>query len=155
MMWWGWLLIALAAVGSLALVAVTVVLAFVLRWWIWRRHQDRAAEMVEAESVAPGQEPVVKPIPLPTREEEALPLDDLKRIEGIGPKISTVLQEAGIRTFAQLAEIDMSRLEQIIKEGGIRIAYPRTWPEQARLAAAGEWAELEALQGDLKGGRRT
>ena len=155
MMWWGWLLIALAAVGSLALVAVTVVLAFVLRWWIWRRHQDRAAEMVEAESVAPDQRPVVELAPLPTREVEVLPPDDLKRIEGIGPKISAVLQGAGIRTFAQLSEVDMGRLEKIIKEGGIRIAYPRTWPDQARLAAAGEWAKLEALQDSLKGGRRT
>ena len=31
---------------------------------------------------------------------------------------------------------------------------PSTWPEQASLAAAGEWDALQALQDELKGGRR-
>jgi hypothetical protein len=37
---------------------------------------------------------------------------------------------------------------------GITIADPSTWPEQAGLAAAGRWSELEVLQEELKGGRR-
>jgi hypothetical protein len=30
-----------------------------------------------------------------------------------------------------------------------------TWPEQAKLAASGEWEALEKLQDELKGGKRT
>ena len=80
--------------------------------------------------------------------------DNLKRIEGIGPKISSVLQGAGITTFTQLAAVDVGQLRQILREAGVRIANPTTWPEQAGLAAAGQWDGLEALQATLKGGRR-
>jgi predicted flap endonuclease-1-like 5' DNA nuclease len=90
----------------------------------------------------------------PPRAAEALAPDDLQRIEGIGPKISGLLQAAGITTFAQLTASDVGRLEQIVREAGITIADPTTWPEQARLAAAGRWDELEVLQEELKGGRR-
>jgi predicted flap endonuclease-1-like 5' DNA nuclease len=83
--------------------------------------------------------------------------DDLKRLEGIGPKISQMLQENGILTFAQLADTSLERLEAILRAGGPRyqLADPSTWPEQARLAADGAWEELQALQGRLSGGRRT
>ena len=81
--------------------------------------------------------------------------DNLKRIEGIGPKISSVLQDADVLTFAQLAETDMSKLNQILTDAGLSaLANPSTWPEQAKLAAAGKWNELNALQDELKGGRR-
>ncbi len=81
--------------------------------------------------------------------------DDLKRIEGIGPKIEQILHEAGIKTYAQLAATSVSELERIVRqEAGIRVAYPDTWPEQAKLAAAGDWTGLEKLQDELKGGRR-
>jgi predicted flap endonuclease-1-like 5' DNA nuclease len=80
--------------------------------------------------------------------------DNLKRIEGIGPKTSQVLQDAGIMTFAQLAAADVSRLEQILKDAGMTLADPGTWPEQASLAAAGNWQALDALQDELAGGRR-
>jgi predicted flap endonuclease-1-like 5' DNA nuclease len=80
--------------------------------------------------------------------------DDLQRIEGIGPKISAVLQTAGIATFAQLAATDVSRLQQVLVEKRWTFADPATWPEQAGLAAAGDWQALEVLQGELKAGRR-
>jgi predicted flap endonuclease-1-like 5' DNA nuclease len=92
----------------------------------------------------------------PVVEEPSEP-DDLKRIEGIGPKIASVLQAAGIETFAQLAATEVSRIEQILEEESPRLrrlANPGTWPEQAALAAADDWEALEALQQALKGGRR-
>jgi predicted flap endonuclease-1-like 5' DNA nuclease len=101
-----------------------------------------AAAVATAAVVAAGEPEPVEP-------------DDLQRIDGIGPKISGVLQAAGITTYAQLAGTDVSRLQGILDEAGIsRIADASSWPEQARLASAGEWAGLEALQGQLKGGRR-
>ena len=85
---------------------------------------------------------------------EPTPPDDLKRIEGIGPKIASLLQNAGIATFAQLAATDVARLREILDAVNLRIANPTTWPEQAALAAAGNWEGLESLQSELKGGRR-
>lgn len=80
--------------------------------------------------------------------------DDLKRIEGIGPKIASVLNEGGITTFAALAATDTGRLQELLDAASLRLAVPDTWPEQASLAAAGKWEELGALQDSLKGGRK-
>jgi predicted flap endonuclease-1-like 5' DNA nuclease len=82
--------------------------------------------------------------------------DDLEKLEGIGPGISRLLQEAGITTFAQLAKTEVSQLREILQKAGSRfqMSDPGSWPEQAELAAAGKWAELETLQGQLAGGRR-
>jgi predicted flap endonuclease-1-like 5' DNA nuclease len=92
-------------------------------------------------------------------EERGLPpaSDKLTRIEGIGPKISSVLQEAGITTFAQLADATPEQIEQILAEADPRLprlANPATWPEQAALAATGEWEALAALQKEFKRGKR-
>lgn len=80
---------------------------------------------------------------------------DLKRIEGIGPNIEEILNNAGIHHFEQLAATSVERLQTILEEAGerYRLADPGTWPEQARLAAQGKWDELSALQEELKGGR--
>jgi len=83
--------------------------------------------------------------------------DDLKRIEGIGPKIARLLNEHGIYTFAQLASTSTDRLQEILEAGGpnFQLADPGTWPEQARLAAEGAWDEFEALQLRLIRGRHS
>jgi len=104
---------------------------------------------------APAAEPlpaVEAPAPVAVVSEAAVP-DDLTRIEGIGPVISRRFQEAGIATFAQLAAADVDHLKQILLDAKLRLANPETWPEQARLAVAGDWDALAALQADLKGGR--
>lgn len=86
--------------------------------------------------------------------EEASP-DDLKKIEGIGPKVSQILNENGILTFAQLAQTEVSRLREILQEAGprFRIMEPDSWPEQAGLAAKGNWEDLTKLQDELDGGK--
>lgn len=92
-----------------------------------------------------------------TESEEPEPVipDDLRKIEGIGPKISGVLNNAGILTFAQLAASSVAHLNKVVREdAGIRIAYPDTWPQQAQLAADEEWEALVILQDNLVGGRR-
>jgi predicted flap endonuclease-1-like 5' DNA nuclease len=79
----------------------------------------------------------------------------LEKIEGIGPKISKLLNARSIYTFADLAEANVEELQQCLHEAGrqYRLANPTTWPEQARLAAEGDWEALDALQANLKGGR--
>lgn len=96
------------------------------------------------------------PVPAPVEAAAPATPDDLEKIEGIGPRISALLQEAGITTFAQLAKTEVSQLQQILQKAGSRfkMADPSSWPEQAELAAAGKWAEFEILQSRLAGGRR-
>jgi predicted flap endonuclease-1-like 5' DNA nuclease len=81
--------------------------------------------------------------------------DDLTRIEGIGPKIQELLYAAKIYTFVQLSKTDVARLKGILDDAGERFQMhePKTWPEQAELAAAGRWEELDKLQDLLRGGR--
>jgi predicted flap endonuclease-1-like 5' DNA nuclease len=135
---------------TLALLPVVGLLALVLWWWL-RSAQARKASIPVSGVATPASirlHPTadVKPAPPPP--------DDLQRIAGIGPKISSVLQETGIHTFAQLAITDARELKQILQEAGVRAADPTTWPEQAALAAEGRWEALKALQGELVGGRR-
>lgn len=81
--------------------------------------------------------------------------DDLQRIEGIGPKIEGLLHAAGIYTWEALSNTEPSHIKSILDAAGdqYRIHDPSTWPLQARLAAAGDWDELDAYQAELKGGR--
>ncbi|MEZ4995656.1 MAG: helix-hairpin-helix domain-containing protein [Saprospiraceae bacterium] len=82
--------------------------------------------------------------------------DDLKIVEGIGPKIEQLLKDAGIYTWHDLADTDLERLQAILDQAGerYRIHDPGTWAEQARLAADGRWDDLNTLQEELKGGRK-
>lgn len=81
--------------------------------------------------------------------------DDLKKVEGVGPKIASLLNEAGINTFAELAATDADKIREILEEAGsrYRVHDPATWPQQAGLAAEGKWDELQQLQDELKGGK--
>ncbi len=82
--------------------------------------------------------------------------DDLTKVEGIGPKIAEHLQNAGISTFAALAAADQAQLQKVLTDAGPRFSIhkPDTWPEQAALAAAGKWDELNKLKDELDGGKR-
>lgn len=82
--------------------------------------------------------------------------DNLKRIEGIGPKVSEALKGYGITTFQMLAAKSPERIKEILVEidhDRFQNQDPTTWPKQAELAASGEWDKLKAWQEDLKGGR--
>lgn len=93
--------------------------------------------------------------PVEEAQETMTPLkpDDLEIIEGIGPKIADLLRTSGILTFSTLAQTPVSHLQQMMRDANLRIADPTTWPEQARLAAEGEWEELKEYQSRLRGGR--
>ena len=129
--WWGWVLLIVGPPLALWL------------WWVWQR---REAE----ESIAP---PPVEIDITPGVSAMSVEPDDLACVEGIGPKIAALLRSAGVTTFARLAATGEERLRAILREAGIG-ANPGTWPEQARLAAAGRWEALAVLQDELKGGLR-
>jgi predicted flap endonuclease-1-like 5' DNA nuclease len=126
-------------------------------WWLWKRLGEQEPAPIEIE--APLPEPVLEvPAKVEARAPEPPPApDDLKRIEGIGPRYSGVLQAAGIRTYAQLAAASPDQLDQILEAEDrrlARLADPTSWPEQAALAAAGNWEALGVLKETLKGRRR-
>jgi predicted flap endonuclease-1-like 5' DNA nuclease len=118
-------------------------------------------------SSEPEPEPEPEPKPKPEAEapakeviEEAPSVakaDNLRKIEGIGPKVAQHLNNAGIMSFAQLADAEVARLREILEAAGP--AYkgmdPQSWPEQAGLAAKEEWDALKELQDRLDGGRYT
>lgn len=79
--------------------------------------------------------------------------DDLKVIEGIGPKVQTALNAAGITTYAGLAGTAVDKLQEILDAAGYQYMKPASWPEQAALAAAGDWDALKKLQDELTAGR--
>ncbi len=115
--------------------------------------EEDVAEVVEALKEAEAAVAEVEEAAEPTEEKAPDEPDDLKKIEGIGPKIASVLGEAGITTFAQLATMSVDEIKATL-EGKVRIAIVETWAEQATLAADGKWDELETLQDELQGGRR-
>jgi len=81
--------------------------------------------------------------------------DDLKIVEGIGPKIEELFNKAGIYTFAQMAETPVSRMKEILDKAGSRfqIHDPTTWADQSALARDGKWDELKKWQDELYKGR--
>lgn len=80
---------------------------------------------------------------------------DLTLVEGIGPRIATLLKVDGIATWAALADAKPARLKAVLDKAGPDYAMhdPGTWPRQARLLADGRWAEFKRLTDELDGGR--
>jgi F-type H+-transporting ATPase subunit gamma len=81
--------------------------------------------------------------------------DDLTKLEGVGKKMSAALIAGGFDSFEKIANASEDALRQAIEAAGMKLAPSLgTWPEQAKLAAAGDWDALETLQNSLQGGRR-
>jgi predicted flap endonuclease-1-like 5' DNA nuclease len=124
--------------------AVTILEEEVLRL----RRQNRQTSKGEKELEDDGEE-----------EDEKRQQDDLKKIWGIGPKIETLLWLQGITTFQQLSTKTHEELDGMLANAGERFRISRenvldSWQEQARLAAAGRWVELDALQKRISRTRR-
>ena len=81
--------------------------------------------------------------------------DDLKIVEGIGPKIEEILHEAGIKTWQELYETPAERVKEILTEAGPRYSMhePKTWAKQAQMADSNKMQELQTYQDWLDGGK--
>ncbi len=81
--------------------------------------------------------------------------DDLTAVEGIGPKISGLLHDAGINTWRTLANTEVPKIQGILDAAGKRykLADPDSWPKQAEMAADGRWDDLQEYQDFLQGGK--
>jgi predicted flap endonuclease-1-like 5' DNA nuclease len=160
--WWVWLL--------------GLIIVIILLYLLLRPAPPEVEPFVEVKTTPVAEQPAEAPTPespisAPAEEETPLPegpftaapspyaedmmsLDDLTIVEGIGPKISGVLREAGIDTFKKLAATSPARISEILKAAGITLFDPSSWPEQASLIAEARWTELRALQEKLIAGRR-
>lgn len=81
--------------------------------------------------------------------------EDLKVVEGIGPKIEGLLKDAGIKNWAELAAASVEKIQGVLDAAGDRykLADPTTWAKQAGMAAKGAWGELKEFQDFLQGGK--
>jgi predicted flap endonuclease-1-like 5' DNA nuclease len=77
--------------------------------------------------------------------------DDLTRIKGVGPKLSRLLGELGVTSYAQIAAWTEADLAAIDAKLGAFAGRPTrdSWIEQATLLAGGDTADYEAKFGKL------
>ena len=80
--------------------------------------------------------------------------DNLKIIEGIGPKIEQILNDAGLNKFSDVSNENPAKLASLLEAAGPRfkLANPNSWPTQAKLCAEGNWKDLKEYQDYLDGG---
>lgn len=74
--------------------------------------------------------------------------NDLKIVEGIGPKIEGLFHNHGIKTWKALSEVSTVKCQEVLSSGGdrYRIHDPASWPMQAKMAYKGQWKELAKWQ---------
>lgn len=136
-------------VWSIARISLVILLLY-----LWLRYQEKQEQgpiqpIELKDQELPPERSLEKPVspskPVETRKASAGP-DDLTCIKGIGPKSSSILQAAGISTYQKLADTGIQEIRDLLEKANYRLLDPTTWIEQARLAAKGEWGELEKLQ---------
>jgi len=82
-------------------------------------------------------------------------LNDLKVVEGIGPKISEMFINDGISTWKALSETSVADCQKVLNKGGDRykVHNPASWPLQAKMCYEGKWAELSKWQDEHDHGK--
>jgi large subunit ribosomal protein L15 len=119
----------------------------------FNKEAAKAQVVKAAEVVAVSKEVVAEA--KPKKAKKVSEGDDLKLIEGVGPKIADLLINAGIVTFADLAATPAEKVREILDAAGSKFAMhnPTTWASQAELARDGKWDELKELQDKLNAGK--
>ncbi|WP_299126680.1 hypothetical protein [uncultured Winogradskyella sp.] len=81
--------------------------------------------------------------------------NDLTIVEGIGPKIQELFHNHDVKTWKALSECSIDKCQSVLDSGGerFRIHKPKTWSDQAKMAAEGRWADLKTWQDQLDGGK--
>ena len=91
---------------------LTVVVLLLIFWWVNRRNDVPLKE--PSSTVLPAREPFA---------------EDLQKIEGIGPKVSRVLNEAGITTFEALARANPADIQKRLNATGLQMMNREGWIE--------------------------
>ena len=137
------------------------------------RHKKNQANFSQpaevARTVAPKEEktPIEKPVEPTPKKKTPKPTpppvsngnsdgDDLKKIEGVGPKIEQLLNDGGIKSYADLINAGSDQIKEILVAAGpqYKVHDPSTWGNQAKLASEEKWDELLQMQTELKGGKK-
>ncbi|MGB5203100.1 hypothetical protein [Eudoraea sp.] len=81
--------------------------------------------------------------------------DDLKVVEGIGPKIEGLFHNYDIKTWKDLSKTSVSKCQEVLDSGGDRykVHDPASWPMQAKMCYEGKWKELYKWQVEHKRGK--
>ena len=81
--------------------------------------------------------------------------NDLKLVEGIGPKIEALFHNFGIKTWKDLSETPADKCQEVLDSGGkrYRIHDPASWPMQAKMAYEGHWEQLFEWQEKHRAGK--
>lgn len=81
--------------------------------------------------------------------------DDLKVVEGIGPKISEMFKTDGIKTWKALSETSVADCQKVLAKGGNRykVHDPASWPMQAKMCYENKWADLYKWQEEHNHGK--
>jgi len=76
--------------------------------------------------------------------------DDLKVIEGVGPKLESILKAAGYKNHTDLAAAKVADLRKVLAEAGSRYQMhnPTSWAKQAQMASKGEFDKLKKWQAE-------
>jgi hypothetical protein len=119
-------------------VLIIFLLIVLIGWWVSRNKGEQVGTPAEAPAA-------------PMAEKSA---DNLTVLEGVGPKVAKILADAGITTFADLANADAAEVDKVLDANKLQMLDSAGWIEQAKLAAAGDMEGLAKLQDELKGGRR-
>ncbi len=77
--------------------------------------------------------------------------DDLKLVEGIGPKIEAQFRKNGLKTWADVAAAKPEQLKKVLVKAGdhYQLHDPSSWPEQCRMMVEDRWEELRKYQRKL------
>jgi len=160
---WNWFLIFIIFVVILAIALIVQAKFSKGDAAEFEEHQEAEQPPAAAAQPEPQAEPEAgaEPEPAAPSEPEETPAtpetpaepDDFKKLEGIGPKVAALLNENGITTYAQLADTPVEKLDEILDANKLQMLHPGSWPQQARLAADGDWEAFEKLQDELHGGR--
>jgi len=126
----------------LLVVLILFILIVLIGWWVNNNKGEQVEGKEEAQSVPHDKPNLVKPA------------DDLTSLEGIGPKVSQILNKAGYMTFADLANADSAVVDKVLDANRLQMMDSAGWIEQAKLASAGDMEGLAKLQDELKGGRK-
>jgi len=162
------------AIGEIVVIlAIAALLGYILAKWIGRSGVKLLQEEITETQVELAK---CRALPTPSRPNVAIPLvpnkgasrtvypiqetepgirQDLKVIEGVGPKIEEILNKNGIINYETLSAVPAVRIAAILRGAGPRfqIHDPTSWPEQATLAHEGKWEELDALKDRLIAGK--
>jgi predicted flap endonuclease-1-like 5' DNA nuclease len=138
---------------------ILILLAVVIGWWLGQRiiqskiNAVREALAIQEHELGDCNQANAQKLSIAQKGMDTR--DDLKIIEGVGPKIEHLLNMGGIFTFDQLINTKPTRIVEILQNAGSRFQMhdPTTWIEQARLARDHKWDELQIFQDKLDGGR--